>query len=117
MSIPESGIEIRVKEETGIGRECWPLTRGVPLPAGAVEGVEGLRLINGAGVEVAAQFRVLGEWPDGSTKWILVDFQGDIEAGEEAVYVLKAGAAKAVEECIEIIDGEERVEVCTGSLR
>ena len=117
MSIPECGIEIRVREEAGIGRERWPLTRGVPLPAGAVEGMDGLRLVNGAGAEVAAQFSVLGTWPDGSAKWILVDFQGDVEAGGEAVYSLQAGAAQAVEECVEIIDGEERVEVCTGPLR
>ena len=76
-----------------------------------------LRLVNGAGAEVAAQFSVLGTWPDGSAKWILVDFQGDVEAGGEAVYSLQAGAAQAVEECVEIIDGEERVEVCTGPLR
>ena len=106
MSIPESGIQIRVREEAGIARERWPLTRGVPLPVGAVEGVDGLRLVNGAGEEVVAQFRVLGKWPDGSAKWILVDFQGDVEAGGEAIYSLKAGAAKAAIECIEITDGE-----------
>ena len=65
MSIPESGIEIREREEAGIGRERWPLTKGAPLPAGAVEGMDGLRLVNGAGAEVAAQFSVLGTWPDG----------------------------------------------------
>ena len=123
MSLPKCGIEIRVKEGEGIARERWPLTRGVPLPEGAVKGVEGLWVEDGEGEVKAAQFRVLGRWPEGSVKWVLVDFQGDVEARGESVYLLKYGEEEAapqreaLEVRVEIVERADRVEVSTGVMR
>ena len=89
MSIPEEGIALRVEETTGITRQNYPLTRGVPLPQGAVAGVENLSLQDAQGRDVPVQVRILGCWPDESAKWVLVDFQADVEAGQEAVYTLR----------------------------
>ena len=119
MSIVEEGIEIRLKEEEGIGRVAWPLTRGVPLAQGAVMDISGLWLADGAEKVTAAQFKVLGRWPDGSVKWVLVDFQGDVEAGGEAVYRLRYDVGKESLEFggVEISEDGDRIEVCTGPLR
>ena len=120
MKIPAEGIEIRVLEGEGIARQGWPLTRGVPLPVGAVKGVEGLWVEDGEGEVVPGQFRALGRWPDGSVKWVLVDFQGEVGAGREAVYFLQSGEGQesiAGVGGIEIVEEEDRIEVCTGPLR
>ncbi len=66
----------------------WPVTRGVPLPAGALHGTEALVVSDPAGVTVPAQFRVLSRWPDGSVKWVLVDFQADAVSSGKAIYTL-----------------------------
>ena len=73
-------VVLQVKEEAGIGRVAWPLTRGVPLPEGAVRKIEALSLKDKAGEELAIQTRALARWPDGSLKWALVDFQSDLGA-------------------------------------
>ena len=49
MKMPVEGIGIRVREGEGIARRNWPLTRGVPLAEGEVEGVGGLWLEDGEG--------------------------------------------------------------------
>ena len=65
------------------------------------------------------QVRVLGRWPDESAKWVLVDFQADVEAGQEAVYTLRYTDQKAAASVqgVEIAEREDRFEVCTGPLR
>ena len=119
MSIPDEGIALKVKETEGITRRRFPLTRGVPLPQGTVSGVENLSLQDAQGRDVPVQLRVLGRWPDGSAKWVLVDFQADVEAGQEAVYTLRYADQKAAASVqgVEITEREDRFEVCTGPLR
>ena len=120
MSILDEGIALKVAETAGITRRKYPLTRGVPLPQGAVVGVENLSLQDAQGRDVPVQLRVLGRWPDGSAKWVLVDFQADVEAGQEAVYTLqytKDQKVAASVRGVEIAEQEDRFEVCTGPLR
>ena len=65
------------------GRACtgWPLTRGVPLPEGAVGETGELMLAGPGGDAVPVQLRPLARWPDGSLKWVLADFQARTRAG------------------------------------
>ena len=67
---------------------CWPVTRGVPLPEGMLPGTEKLRVLDHYGVGVPAQFRVLARWPDGTIKWVLVDFQADAASSGRKAYLL-----------------------------
>ena len=66
----------------------WPVTRGVPMPAGMIRGTEGLAVVDQDGDRVPAQFRVLGRWLDGSVKWVLVDFQAKAGSSGTATYNL-----------------------------
>ena len=118
MSIPSEGIALKVSETAGITRRKYPLTRGVPLPQGTR--LEALSLQDAQGREVPLQLRVLGRWPDDSAKWVLLDFQADVEAGQEAVYTLQSAKepnAAARGRGVEIAEREDRFEVCTGPLR
>lgn len=118
MSIPSEGIALKVSETAGITRRKYPLTRGVPLPQGTR--LEALSLQDAQGREVPLQLRVLGRWPDDSAKWVLLDFQADVEAGQEVVYTLqstKEPNAAARGRGVEIAEREDRFEVCTGPLR
>ncbi len=113
-------VALRVKEEAGVERLAWPLTRGVPLPEGAVREIGALSLEDGAGEGVAIQTRELARWRDGSLKWVLVNFQGNLGAGEEREYTLRWGGEQKIasaNESIEIVEKSDRIEVCTGTLR
>ena len=68
-----------------------PISSGVPFPRGALTRVESVRLMRD-GVELPAQFRVAGKWhPGESIRWLLVDFQTDIEADAQQQYELEFG--------------------------
>jgi YetA-like protein len=63
---------------SGINRIQDPVTVGIPLADS-----EGITSISQLGLQHAAiaQFRVLGRWPSGNIKWVLVDTQADLAAG------------------------------------
>ena len=82
-------IPLTVIEREGLARHSEPVTSGVPFPKGELRGVDHVRLLRD-GKEVPAQFRVNGRWlPDESIRWLLVDFQAELEANAEQTYILE----------------------------
>ena len=112
-------IRLTVTDRDGQPRSEWPLTRGVPLPEGAVGETGELMLAGPGGDAVPVQLRPLARWPDGSLKWVLADFQADVDGGEPSVYHLQGGEPAPVssDEAVEVSETEEAVVVCTGPLR
>jgi hypothetical protein len=51
-----------------------PVTRGVPFPRGALQDPQTLGLFDHAGAPIPLQTEPLARWPDGSVKWLLLDF-------------------------------------------
>ena len=87
-------IALTVQEEVGFERRAWPVTRGVPLPRGVAAEPEALWLADAQGQGVSLQSHPLSRWPDGSIKWVLVDFQADVPAAGQAVYYLCCGGER-----------------------
>jgi len=84
-------IELTVTNPHAAELRAAPITSGVPIPQGELRSVENVRLVR-EGREVPAQFRGTGRWwPGESIRWLLVDFQTDIDAGETQKYVLEYG--------------------------
>ncbi len=54
-----------------------PVTVGIPIPETA-----GIRSVSELGLQGAraGQFRVLGRWPSGNVKWVLVDTEADVDS-------------------------------------
>jgi hypothetical protein len=66
-----------------------PVTVGIPLPDSAEIKESSQLTLTGATV---GQFRVLGRWPDGNVKWVLVDTQADVPSeGRNNSIVLSRG--------------------------
>jgi PcRGLX-like protein central beta sandwich domain len=85
-------IPLELKEHRGKGGKRY-VSGGVPLLPGQAGETSQLFLARkgAAGlVPVPAQFRVLAKWwrKDNSIRWVLVDFQTDIKAGEKQSFVL-----------------------------
>lgn len=112
-------ILLQVVESAGIDRKQCPVSRGVPLPEGLLQNIDDVWVANANGERVPAQFCVLGQWPDGSLKWVLVDFQVDISAhGESSYFVRWDNPAKAVDKSfLHVSKSDTHIEVCTGALR
>jgi hypothetical protein len=64
----------------GVTRTADPVTVGIPLPDSATGGVTDVSTLTLTGANVG-QFRVLGRWPSGRIKWVLIDTQAAITAG------------------------------------
>ncbi len=85
---------MRIENRTHYDRVDDPVTSGVPLPEGLINlnpitRQPPLRIINPEGKEIPAQFTILSSWPDGSIRWVLLDFQASVPAENEAIYYLK----------------------------
>jgi hypothetical protein len=65
----------------GVDRSADPLTVGVPLPDSVTTGITDVSQLTLSGASVG-QFRVLGRWPSGRIKWVLVDTLAKIIAGQ-----------------------------------
>ncbi|MEW6357864.1 MAG: hypothetical protein AB1696_16135 [Planctomycetota bacterium] len=86
----EQKIPLAVIEPTPLARKAWPVTSGVPFAQGALASAREAWLANAKGEHVPAQCEAMSWWPDGSVRWLLVDFQADTEPGKAAEYALVA---------------------------
>ncbi len=91
IALPKSvfPIPIGVEEAAGLERKGWPVRVGVPFPQGKVK--KGTRLIvySPEGKPVVTQTHLMGTWPDGSVRWVLVEFQADVPANGHVFYQVK----------------------------
>ncbi len=71
-------VPITVQNPAGVAVEAEPVTTGVPFPEGALASGDNVRLLDEAGAELPLQVTVTGEYPDGSVRWLLLDFQADL---------------------------------------
>ena len=87
--------EIRLKNETLTPLDNYVLTRGVPLPPGAVTRTDGVSIVDARGRTVPSNAKVLQRRQDGSVEWMLMDVLMKF-GGEEgkSIYIVPKKAAK-----------------------
>ena len=113
-------VRLSLSETKGISHQNVPITQGVPLPKGALHNLESVWVEDGNGQPVSAQFRTLGRWDDGRLKWVLTDFSADVPAEGGINYFFCYGQKPASIPShggIQIKESDDRITVCTGSLR
>jgi hypothetical protein len=82
-------VNLRVYGTPTLG-DLRPVRGGVPLPEGAAPAASAFALTDSSGAPVPVQSEVLTTWPDGSAKWVLLDFQAAPPAGGALDYTLTA---------------------------
>lgn len=113
-------VKLTVEEPSGVARQSWPVTSGVPLAAGALVDPQAVALWTDDGRQVPLQTEVLARWPDGSIRWLLVDFQVDLAPGQCKVFTLEYGPQVRPEPVPQPMRAEPQahgVAICTGPLR
>lgn len=112
-------VPIIVEEPSGVRRKAWPVTSGVPLAEGALRDSSCVRLRSDEG-DLPLQTEVLSRWPDGSIKWLLLDFQIDISAKERRRLALEYGLKVKdlqPEALMNVKHGSDTTTVITGPLK
>jgi len=84
-------VALTVREPSGVLREAWPVTSGVPIPRGRLRQARRVALRHVDGQTVPVQAEVLSRWPDGSVRWLLLDFQIDLKPLAVGQLVLSYG--------------------------
>src|SRR5438309_1538322 len=88
-------VPLALEESAGVARHAWPASASVPLPRGRVQSPDKLWLAAPGGRAAPLQARALERWPDGSVRWLLLDFLVDVPAGKVATFTLRDGAPPA----------------------
>src|SRR5712664_2707385 len=92
---PPLAVPLALEESAGVARHAWPASASVPLPRGRVQSPDKLWLAAPGGRAAPLQARALERWPDGSVRWLLLDFLADVPAGKVATFTLRDGAPPA----------------------
>ncbi len=75
-----NSIPIIIEEIAGINRYNEPVIVGIPFPRGLLKDVSSLRLHDSKHGHLPLQTQTLARWSDGTSKWVLLDFQVSVEA-------------------------------------
>ena len=113
-------FSLAIEEPTGVRRERWPICWGVPFPEGALHSPDDVRLLGPDGEEMPCAVRETARWPDGSVKWILVQFQVTVGAQGRATYTVEfGGGIERAEHAspLKVSDAEGEILVDTGPVR
>ena len=113
-------VALAVAEPSGVARRGWPVTSGVPFRQGALADGRGMTLWTPGGQAVPLQTDVLARWPDGSVRWLLIDFQVELAAGEKQNFVLRdarGAVSPPVEAPVRVMTAVDRTTIETGPLR
>jgi hypothetical protein len=110
-------LPLTVVEPAGVARKAAPASGGIPLPAGVFAKGQPFALFDGD-TEVPCQILALVIDGKDGLRWVLVDLQTDLEAGETRKFVLRATAPKARPPvALKVVDGADAVTVDTGPIR
>jgi len=108
--------EIIVRESVGIARRGEFLRVALPCGHGELQPATPLCVTGPAGVAGPCQKRVLKTWPDGSVKWLLLDFAAEVPAGGELRYLVsETGSELPPEAALQVVPGAEQWQVHTGA--
>ena len=99
--MPSAAI-IHVWEPSNHPRKQWPITVSVPFAAGALRDPGQVILRDPRSAQIPTQRRALASWPDGSVKWLLLDFAMDLAPLERVDVELDIGGQA---ETLEAQDG------------
>lgn len=101
-------VSFTVTEHDGVARRGFPITGGIPLARGTVTEASDLGLVDDRGVPVPLQTQATSRWPDGSVRWVLLDFPVDLVALQTREYRLATGhvSGGAELEPAGLVDGE-----------
>ena len=93
----ELTASLLVGEQAGIRRVNEPVTVGLPFAQGMVFDPACLTLWGTDDRELPLQVCTIARWSDDSVKWLLLDFQADVEANSQTSYQLRFASGESAQ--------------------
>lgn len=112
LPVPLTVQEALIPGASGMARASAPVTVGIPLEASA--GITSVSQLGLSGAS-AGQFRELARWPNGSIRWVLVDFQSSVTPGGTTTGVLLTGGSGSFGGANLATDNGSSIAVATGA--
>ena len=120
---PASGdplaVTINLREEAGIARLPARIRVGVPFPQGRVFQTKHLVLRDDAGEARPAQLAVMTLWPDQSLKWVLAQFDAELDPKANLNWSLTASAeapAATPPSPLRLTETDRAITIATGAM-
>ena len=113
-------IPMHIADPSGVARQAWPMSWGVPFSEGQLKSDRNLRVLDAKGKELPSYADARATWPDGSVKWALVDFQTDIGPMERRHFEIDFGQRvkrKPPAESVRVTRRDGEIEIDTGAIR
>ncbi len=109
-------IRISIAETHGIARCGESITFSCPFPAGSVLAESQVILVGDNGTQLPLQTRILGQWPDGTIKWLQLVSRIDCRANETIVVFVTTGQREILPDGLRVEDVGESILVHTGQV-
>jgi exo-rhamnogalacturonan lyase-like protein len=112
-------LTVSSDEEQSRTRACEPITVGIPMPRGLVTDPRRIALVDADGQATPLQALPTEQWPDGSIRWALLDFQASGAPAAERRYQLSVDAAATTlpTSRVQVAAAAGHVVVSTGAAR
>lgn len=110
------GIDLHLYEESYLDRVSEPVTCGVPLARGYCNSADELVLKIG-GQPVPVEIREISRWPDGSLRWVHLDFQVSVPEGRLINASLDKGKRAPVDSKLKVEETPRAITISTGRLK
>ena len=114
---PPVPVKLTVSDATGIARVREAVCSGVPFARGILSVGQSMQVRIPDGDAIPTQTKVLGTWPDGTVKWLLVQFLADCPANTDCTYYFVPGDSPTPEVPLRIDDRANEIVIDTGPLR
>jgi len=86
-------VTFTVTEPSGISRKNYPVRGSIPMFRGELMDLTKIALVDDAGKTIPVQGKATAFWPEGTTKFLCLDFLTDLTAGQSRKYTLQFGSS------------------------
>jgi hypothetical protein len=109
-------IRLVVSDQMGAARTGEIVCSGVPFARGILQPHQPVHVVKFRGNQLPTQAKVLGQWPDGSVRWLLVQFPADCPANGQSEYYLVPDQGPEPETPLTVEDKADQIIINTGPL-
>lgn len=115
-------IPLCISGDQSVHYKAWPVTQGIPFADGVLESHAPVRVLDENGMPLSTQSRCLATWNKDMkyVKWLLIDFQVDLAAGQQRNFLLDYGPDSIPpppRNEVVVKQAEDHVAINTGTLR
>ena len=90
--VVKASAPFTVTEPTGVARKRCPVRGAIPIYRGQLRSAKNIRLLDNAGKSIPVQGLATSVWPEGTVKFLCIDFLVDLAAGETKEFTLEYGS-------------------------